>query len=262
MSGSAPDARNRRALVTGAAAGLAAGIAPALAADGFAQVTITWRSTPPDDVVRRIETAGARAGARRIDFLDDERAVEAALDDCVREDGPFDTLVHAVGPLVVKRFERSTMEDYHAMLDGNLRSAVLAARAVLPAMRSAGFGRIVFFGMYGAAETLPARGLALHLAAKSALTAFARTLAVEEAHRGITVNVVVPGDIRDKSRTRAEAFAIAAPNPRGRPGTWEDIADVVRFLVAPERDFVTGAVIAVTGGARSADERNETSGGS
>lgn len=245
---------NRRALVTGAAAGLAAGIAPALAHEGFGCVTITYRSTPPHATVEAIQAAGAIAAAARIDFLEEAGTVEAALDDAVRKHGPFDTLVHAVGPILVKRFAAITLAEYREVLDGNLRSGVLAAHAVLPAMRAAGFGRIVFFGMVGSSETRPFRGFSLYQAAKSALVAFARCLAVEEAGNGITVNVVAPGDIRDKSLNRAHALERAARNPRGRPGSYEDVADVVRFLVAAQRDFVTGAVIEVTGGLQTAAE--------
>jgi 3-oxoacyl-[acyl-carrier protein] reductase len=248
---------NRRALVTGAAAGLAAGIAPALARDGFEHVAITYLDTPPDATVAAIEAAGVSASAVRVDFLSDPGAIANALEEHARANGPFDTLVHAVGPLVVKRFERLTMEDFRAMFDGNVRSAVLASQAVLPAMRAAGFGRLVFFGSLDAAETRPFRGFAFYGAAKSALTAFARTLAVEEARHGITVNVVVPGDIRDKSTDRAGAREKEGLSPRKRSGSYEDVADVVRFLAAPERDFVTGAVIAVSGGLTQADERNE-----
>jgi 3-oxoacyl-[acyl-carrier protein] reductase len=241
-------------LVTGAAGGLAAGIAPALSRDGFAGVTITYRLTSPDATMKAIETAGAAAAAARIDFLDDAATVEAALDETVRKHGPFDTLVHAVGPLVVKRFAATTLDDYREVLDGNLRSAVLAARATLPAMREAGFGRIVFFGMLGSSETRPFRGFSLYQAAKSALVAFARSLAIEEARNGVTVNVVAPGDIRDKSLERDRAFERTAHNPRGRSGSYEDVADAVRFLVAPERDFITGAIIEVTGGLQTAGE--------
>lgn len=162
--------------------------------------------------------------------------------------------MHAVGPLVVKRFARMTFADYREAIDGNLRSAVLAARATLPAMREAGFGRIVFFGMVGSSETRPFRGFTLYQAAKSALVAFARCLALEEAEHGITVNIVSPGDIRDKSVVRADALQRAARNPRGRAGSYEDVADAVRFLVAPERDFITGTVIEVTGGLQTAQD--------
>jgi len=247
---------SRRALVTGAAAGLAAGIAAALARDGFEMVCITYRTTPPDAVLDAIRAAGAHAGAQRVDFGGSVSAIVHDLERVVHDHGPFDTLVHAVGPMVVKSFARSTMADYDEMFDGNVRSAVLTAQALLPAMRAARFGRLVFFGMNGASATRPFRGFSLHQAAKSAVVAFARGLALEEATHGITVNVIEPGDIRDKTLTRAQALERTSEIPRGRPGSFEDVADVVRFLVAPERDFVTGAVIAVDGGLTHADARN------
>lgn len=250
-------AMTRRALVTGAARGLAAGVAAALPGDGFEHVALTYRKTPPDATIAAIEAAGGHAEAERVDFLDDDATVAAALDRIVRVRGPFDTLVHGVGPLVVKRFERLTSDDYREIFDGNVRSAVAAVRAVLPGMQSSRFGRIVFFAMPGSSETRPFRGFAFYQAAKSALVAFARCLALEQARHGITVNVVAPGDIRDKSLTRARALERSSANPRGRPGTYEDVADAVRFLIASERDFVTGAVLDVTGGLTQADERNE-----
>ena len=247
----------RRALVTGAARGLAAAVAAVLPRDGFEHVAITYRTTPPDATLAAIAAAGASASAERIDFLDDDGVVARALDGLVRASGPFDTLVHGVGPLAVKRFERLTDRDYREVFDGNVRSAVAATRAVLPAMQSAEFGRIVFFAMLGSNETRPFRGFAFYQAAKSALVAFARCLALEQARFGITVNLVAPGDIRDKTLTAQEAHARGARNPRGRPGTAADVADAVRFLVGSDRDFVTGAILDVTGGATQADERNE-----
>lgn len=245
---------NRRALVTGAAAGLAAGIAPAIARDGFESVTITYRETSPDRTLAAIEAEGVSTAASRVDFLDAPASVERALAQIVELHGPFDTLVHAVGPIVVKRFAASTLEEYREVFDGNVRSAILAARAVLPAMRSHLFGRIVFFGAIGAAQARGFRSLSLYQAAKSALIAFARTLALEEAPNGITVNVVVPGDIRQKSLPREHARRTEAKNPRGREGSYEDVADAVRFFIAHERDFITGAVLEVTGGLQSASQ--------
>ncbi len=246
----------RRALVTGAASGLAAGIAVDLARNGFDHVSITYRSTAPDDTLKAIEAAGATAAATRIDFSRDVPLIEFELGEAIAGHGPFDTLVHGVGPIVVKRFARMTPADYAEMFDGNVRSAVIAAHAVLPSMRDARFGRLVFFGMNGSSETRADRGFTLYGAAKSAVVAFARALAVEEAQFGITVNVIEPGDIRDKTLKRADALERTGPAPRGRPGSYEDIADVVRFLVDPDRDFLTGAVIGVTGGLTVADERN------
>jgi 3-oxoacyl-[acyl-carrier protein] reductase len=169
------------------------------------------------------------------------RAAEAAL-------GGLDILVHAVGPIVVKRFAKSTIDDYRAMLDANLTSAVEAAFAVLPGMRERGFGRLVYFGMNGSHETRPARGMSLYAAAKAGVVAFARSLASEEAARGITVNAVEPGDIRNKDVDRAGARAIPAENPTGHAGSWEDVAYAVRFLVSDEASFITGMTIGVNGG--------------
>ncbi|HET6276631.1 MAG TPA: SDR family oxidoreductase [Candidatus Cybelea sp.] len=245
---------NRRALVTGAAAGLAAGIAPALARDGFSRVVITYRSTPPHETTQAIAAAGAAAAAVRLDFLEEAATIEKSLTQASATYGPFDTLVHAVGPLVAKRFANTTLDEYREVIDGNLRSAVLSARVLLPAMREAGFGRIVFFGMAGSSETRPFRGFSLYQAAKSGLVAFARCLAIEEARHGVTVNVVAPGDIREKQLDRAHALERTAQNPRGRPGSYEDVADAVRFLVAAERDFITGTIIEVTGGLQTAAE--------
>jgi 3-oxoacyl-[acyl-carrier protein] reductase len=246
---------SRRALVTGAAGGLAAGIAPAIVRDGFAHVAVTFRNTPPDATLVAISSAGAEASAHRVDFLDDEARVAAALRAIVETAGPFDSLVHAVGPIVAKRFTRMTSEECREMIAGNVESAILVARAVLPAMHEARFGRLVFFGANGSSQTLPSAGLSLYGAAKSAVTAFARALAIEEARYGITVNVIEPGDIREKQIDRARARAVAAANPRGRAGSFEDVADVVRFLLAPEHDFITGAVIAVTGGLWTAEAK-------
>lgn len=243
-------------MVTGAAAGLAAGIAQAIARDEFAHVAITFRSTSPDATLTAIRAAGAQASAHRVDFCEPEGEIARALDEIVATAGPFDTLVHAVGPITVKRFAKLSAAQSREMIAGNLESAVLVARAVLPAMRERRFGRMIFFGANGSSETRPDVGLSLYGAVKSGVTAFARTLALEEASSGITVNVIEPGDIRDKRITREEARQGKARNPRGRPGSFEDVADVVRFLIAEERDFVTGAVIGITGGLLAADERN------
>jgi 3-oxoacyl-[acyl-carrier protein] reductase len=247
----------RRALVTAAAAGLAARAAVALASDGFEHVAITFRTTEPDETLKAIASAGARASADRVDFSERAQEVGRRLREIVERWGPFDTLVHGVGPLSIKRFERLTLDDYFEAFDGNVRSAVQASAAVLPQMRAAKFGRIVFFGSLGAATTQPFAGFAFYQAAKSALTTFARVLALEEARDGITVNVVVPGYIGDKTIDRDVARTRRARNPVGRAGSAEDIADAIRFLVAPERDFFTGSILDVNGGATQADERNE-----
>ncbi|MBD5633640.1 MAG: SDR family oxidoreductase [Candidatus Eremiobacteraeota bacterium] len=102
--------------------------------------------------------------------------------------------------------------------------------------------------------TQPARSMALYAAAKAGVVAFARTLAVEEAANGISVNVVEPGDIRDKTADRGAALSISATNPTGHAGSWEDIAAAVRFAVDDANGFLNGMVLGVNGGRTEAHE--------
>ena len=238
----------RVALITGAAAGLCRGIAVALARAGE-RVAFTYRpgGTPPDATLALLRPHDPQAVAIPA-ALERFEAAEAAVRAAEAARGSIDVLVHCAGPMIAKRFARSTAEDYHEMVDANLSSAVALAFAVLPGMRERGFGRLVFFGMNGSSATRPARGLALYGAAKAGLVAFARTLAVEEVEHGITVNVIEPGDIRDKDIDRAAARARAAKNPTGHAGSWEDVAAAVLFATAEENGFLNGMVLGVNGG--------------
>jgi 3-oxoacyl-[acyl-carrier protein] reductase len=244
----------RVALVTGGAAGLARGVALRLAQRGD-RIAFTYRpgGTPPDETLTALRPFDPDALAVPADLSRFEaaaelvRAVEAGR-------GPVDVLVHAVGPIVVKRFARCTLDDYRAMIDGNLASAVALAQAVLPGMRARGFGRLVYFGMNGSSVTQPALGMALYGAAKAGVVTFARALALEEAARGISVNVIEPGDIRDKTADRAAAGAQAANNPTGHAGSWEDVAAAVLFVTDEGNGFLNGMVLGVNGGLTEAYE--------
>jgi len=239
---------SRVALVTGAAAGLGAGIARALAAAGY-RVAFTYRpgGTPPDET----RTAIAEYDRNVLAVANDLRSFEAAEELVAAVEaqrGPLDVVVHAAGPIVVRAFAASAAGDYRAMIDGNLGTAVVLAAAALPGMRARGFGRLVFFGMNGSHTTQPAKLMALYGAAKAGVVAFARTLALEEARHGISVNVIEPGDIRNKTATRERSYAIPAENPTGHSGSWEDVADAVRFAVGDDAGFLNGMVLGVNGG--------------
>ncbi len=238
---------SRLALVTGAAAGLAKGIAGRLAADGY-RIALTYRpgGTPPGAVLALVRPHDPQALAIPADFAD-LAAAEAAVA-AAEARGPVEVLVHAVGPIVVKRFARCTLDEYRTLTEANLGSAVALAFAVLPGMRARGFGRIVYFGMNGSHVTQPARGMALYGAAKAGVVTFARALALEEAASGISVNVIEPGDIRDKDADRTAARALRAANPTAHAGSWEDVAAAVRFAVDDDNGFCNGMVLGVNGG--------------
>jgi 3-oxoacyl-[acyl-carrier protein] reductase len=245
----------RTAFVTGAASGLARGIVVDLARAGY-RLAFSYRSggTPPEGTLAAVQATGSSApvaiAADHGRSGETERSVRQAQEAL----GTIDAYIHAVGPIIVKRFADSTMDDYRSMVAANFESAVEGAFAVLPRMRERGFGRLVFFGMNGSHLTQPARAMSLYGGAKAAVVAFARTLALEEAARGITVNVVEPGDIRNKEADRAAAREIPAKNPTGHAGSWEDIAYAVRFLIAPEAGFINGQTLAVSGGLVEAHE--------
>ncbi len=241
-------ATRRVALVTGGAGGLAQGISRVLAQAGY-RVAFTFRpnGTPPDETLALLRPFDPGALAIGEDLSDPDAAVRAIADVSERR-GSVDVVVHAVGPIVVKAFEQSGFDDYTRMIAGNLGTAVALAFAALPGMRKRKFGRLVFFGMNGSHVTQPARLMSLYGAAKAGVVTFARTLALEEARNGITVNVIEPGDIRDKHADRQTARTRAANNPTGHPGSWEDIAGAVRFAIADDAYYLNGMVLGVNGG--------------
>jgi 3-oxoacyl-[acyl-carrier protein] reductase len=239
---------SRLALVTGAASGLGAGIAFSLAAAGY-RIAFTYRpgGTPPDETLAAVakHDGDVLAVANDLGGFDAAQTLVASVE---ARRGPLDVVIHAVGPIVVRAFAASTYDDYRAMVDGNLGTAVALAAAALPGMRTRGFGRFVFFGMNGSHATRPARSMSLYGAAKAGVVTFARALALEEARHGITVNVIEPGDIRNKAHTREQARRVAANNPTGHAGSWEDVADAVRFAIGDEAGYLNGMVLNVNGG--------------
>ncbi|MBV9646447.1 MAG: SDR family NAD(P)-dependent oxidoreductase, partial [Candidatus Eremiobacteraeota bacterium] len=183
----------RVVLVTAGAGGLGKGIVRTLASDGY-RVAFTYRptGTSPQTTLEALGVHGDQTLVVPADFAE-RGAGQHVVNTVEAQLGRLDVLVHTVGPMLYRRFERSTLADYDALVETNLRSTVEVAMAALPGMRAREFGRLIFFGMEGSHATIPAKGMSFYAAAKAGLVAFARTLAVEEAHRGITVNVIEPG---------------------------------------------------------------------
>ena len=122
---------------------------------------------------------------------------------------------------------------------------------VLPYMRNNSWGRIIHFGFAHAGESRAWPHRAVYAAAKVGLVSFTKTLAIEEAENGITVNMICPGDIRgdNKEKKIVDVEHLMDPeSPRGRPGTGEDVARVAAFLCGSDSDFITGNMINVAGG--------------
>lgn len=241
--------RGRVALVTGSAGGIMRGVCISLARKGYS-IAVHYRPerANADETVAAVRAAGAPCEA----FAGDVTSPRGA-DDLVaavhKRFERIDVVVCGVGPMIVKdAFDTSPLE-FAEMIDGNLTSAFLTVRSALPILRSQQHGRIIAFGMTGSETTQGFRHLSAYVAAKAGLTAFIKTLALEEGPYGITCNVVCPGDIRDKDADRATALVRREyRNPMMRPGSWEDVGDAVAYLASDEASFINGAVLTVSGG--------------
>lgn len=243
----------RTAIVTGAAKGIGAGIARALAADGAA-VVVNYRSdaTAAESVVNEITAAGGRAVAVRADVTDDAE-VARLFERARNEFGPVDVLVNNAGVVTFGPLVDITAAQFQHELGVNLYAAIATTRtlAAQDDITDAAIINVSTGGTYN----LPAYA-ALYLAAKSALNAFTVISAKELGPRGIRVNAIAPGP-SDTESNRAngwvgsdlEAASVAA-TPLGRTGTPDDYGPVAAFLASADARRVTGDVLLVSGGQR------------
>jgi 3-oxoacyl-[acyl-carrier protein] reductase len=135
------------------------------------------------------------------------------------------------------------------MMASNLDSVYNMCRLVLPHMRKHHWGRIVNLGAVGAERAQGQPMVSAYCAAKAAVIAFSKALALEEARHGITVNVVSPGVLADEGDgDMAIPGKFRDRVPIGRAGTHEDVMRAIFFFTSPSADFVTGQVLGVAGG--------------
>jgi 3-oxoacyl-[acyl-carrier protein] reductase len=222
------------ALVTGASRGIGAAIAANLADAGW-PVAVNYRADAASAhrVVAEIEQAGGRAFAVRADISRPEevaRLFESVEDSC----GPVLVLVNNAGKRDDQIFSAMEPQAWQGLLETNLTSAFHTTQAALASMAGTRFGRIVNIGSVTGQLSIP--GAAGYATAKAGLEGLTRSVAIEVARRGITVNLVAPGLVRtelvdglmiDRDRVRAVVPARRAAEPC-------EIAACVRFLVSAE----------------------------
>ncbi|MCW2582774.1 MAG: NAD(P)-dependent dehydrogenase, short-chain alcohol dehydrogenase family [Klenkia sp.] len=225
---------HERLLVTGGASGIGRAVVDLGLARGWDVVTLD----------RQVSTAGRGVLA---DLRDPASTADGLAE--VLADGPITRLVNNVGAVFPGRLEDQSLDDVDASFALNLRCAVQCTQAVLPGMRSAGFGRVV--NMSSRAALGKAERTA-YAAAKAGLLGLTRVWALELGPAGITVNAVGPGPIattlfeaaNDAATTRAIVDAV----PVRRMGTPDDVAHAVDFFLGDHSGFVTGQVLYVCGG--------------
>lgn len=241
--------KHRVALVTGASRGIGREIALGLGRAG-ARVAVSYRTNKLDaqKVVHELRALGVESLAIATDITDPAR-VKDMIEGLVRHFGRLDILVNNVGDFQWKPVFDSTIEEWHAILTSNLSSVFYSSKFALPTMRHHHWGRIINLGAVGAERAFGQAKISAFSAAKSGLVAFSRSLALEEARNGITVNVVNPAIIDDKELSREEADRMAdARFPVGRPATAQDVAEAVSFFASENASFITGQVLNVSGG--------------
>ena len=243
-AGTAKD-REGCALVTGASRGIGAAIARDLSADGW-PVGVNYRSDSEgaERIVAEIRDAGGRAIALQADVSSAD-AAEALLPRLGEEFGPVLVLVNNAGQTADALSLRLGDDDWDRVLATNLSGAFRITRSALSAMVRARFGRIVNVASIVGQRANP--GQANYAASKAGMVAFTKTIAVEVARRGVTVNAVAPGFIGTEL-TAGLTNGLVDAIPARRTGTPEEVAACVRFLASDEASYVTGSILTVDGG--------------
>ncbi len=247
------------ALITGAGSpgGIGFAAAKQLGADGV-RVVLTSTTDRIHSRVDELTRLGIEATGH-VTRLDAEPDVEKLFGD-LRAAGTVPSIVvNNAGMVTVGDAEMDSgdiltdVDAWNRSLASNLTTAFLVSRAAVPAMRDAGWGRIVNISSL-TGPVMASRADVAYAAAKAGMTGLTRALAVDEAQHGITVNAVAPGWIATLSQLPDEAAA-GSRVPLGRSGTPDEVASAIVWLASPGASYITGQVIIIDGGNSISEER-------
>ncbi len=244
------DFAGRVAIVTGAGRGMGRAVAARLAAGGAKLVVNDLDADSAERAAGALQESGAEALATPGDVTS-SADVAGMVAGALEHFGRIHVLVNNAGVLRPTPVFDIEEEEWDMVVNGNLKSTYLCSRAVLPAMRDQGWGRIVNFSST-AGKNVSTVGGAHYTASKAAILGFTRHLAKEEAAHGITVNAVCPGLIDTEmvrstiSKERTAAYASSFPMARlGEP---YEVAELVAFLASDKAAYITGASLDINGG--------------
>lgn len=234
------------ALVTGAARNIGAATVRALSEAGAAVAIHANRSIDEaESLARALKDAGRAAMAVQADITRPD-AVEAMMETVRGTFGRLDILINNAALRGDAPLSEISWQDWRQVTGAILDGTFLCCQAAMPLLRAGGRGAIVNITGLAAYTGIPGRA---HVsAAKAAVAGLSRSLAAELAAEGVTVNCVSPGYIATTRAGGIPAHFRARPVPLGRPGTPEEVASMVCYLVGPSARYVTGQTFHINGG--------------
>ena len=239
----------RSVVVTGGSRGIGRGIANVFARQGARVLLVARGEAQAEAAAASIRVEGGAASGFAADVADPEGTKRMAAA-AVERHGGIDILCANAGIFPAAKLAEMTLEQWNEVLSVNLAGIFLSVQACLPALTSTGRGRIIITSsITGPITGFP--GWAHYGASKAGQLGFVRTAAIELAPNGITVNAVLPGNIRTEGMDALGPdyiSAMAASIPQRRLGSVEDIAYAALFFASDEAGYITGQTLVIDGG--------------
>jgi len=235
----------KRALVTGGSGDIGSAICQRLAADGM-HVIVHANSNlaRAEEIAAGINASGGSAESVQFNVVDEEATAQALQG--LLEGGPIQILVNNAGIHDDAPLAGMSREQWQRVIDVSLNGFFNVTQPLLMPMMRTRWGRII--SLSSVAGVMGNRGQANYAAAKSGLHGASRSLAIELASRGVTVNVVAPGIIQGSmSETSFDSERIKQLVPMKRAGQPEEVASLVRFLASDESSYISAQVISING---------------
>lgn len=242
------DLSNKVILVTGSSRGLGRGLAIGLARQK-ARVPVHYlnNKTAAEQTGKDI----TEFGHKPLIISADVRRWEGArylIDSVIRFYGRIDVLINNVGAFFQSSLQSLSIDAWHSLLDSNLNSVFYCSKAALPHMRQQQKGRIINIGLANADRFQAYKRIAAYAVAKSGILILTKSMAIEEAENGITINAVSPGLMNNGNLSETKALRQQKAVPQKRLGTADDLLYVIVNLINDRAEYITGSNTVVSGG--------------